>query len=75
MNTCDTCKWWVGKNFSVGERECQKLSESFSNKGFLDCTTGDESDPFITTKANFGCILWELKGDREVRGDSRGNGG
>jgi hypothetical protein len=52
-------------NSGYGVCECQKLTKGLSSpiNGFLDCTTGDETHPFITTKSNFGCVLWKLKGD------------
>ena len=66
MNHCETCKWWIGRPYNDGQRDCKKLTEGLvSDSGFLSCTTGDETHPFVTTKSNFGCVLWKLNGGGE----------
>ncbi|MFA5381890.1 MAG: hypothetical protein WC356_01905 [Candidatus Micrarchaeia archaeon] len=58
---CFTCFYWgEKKNTYLNEkRECLKLTRELHNEnGLLDCTTGDESEPFITTAENFVCLNW-----------------
>lgn len=59
---CFTCFYWYGdKNiYPNGKRECSKLTQGLHNEnGLLDCTTGNEITPFITTAENFTCLNWE----------------
>jgi hypothetical protein len=64
MGKCKDCKWLnTSFRFAAGY-ECSKLSSFFSipmEKRLIDCTTGDETDPFFIVAANFGCVLWEAK--------------
>lgn len=55
---CKDCKYWTGKVFSDGHHECEKLSEELVG-GKLQCTTGDESCPFVTTAPDFKCIYFD----------------
>ena len=55
---CKDCDFWGKKAFYDTHRECSKLSNGLSG-GLLSCATGDESEPFVTTATDFGCILFK----------------
>jgi len=66
---CIECEYWVKRGYERGyecgngRRECTKLTVELSNysDGVIGCTTGDETEPFITTSEKFGCVLFEKR--------------
>ena len=62
---CSECEYWDGQEFPPKSRICSALTKEmmkYSPNGLISCTTGDDDDPFITTQADFGCILFKKEG-------------
>jgi hypothetical protein len=60
---CGTCRWWDRERFLIPWGTCQKISYEWPPENQVAAIDGADYDTALSTREDFGCVLWEKPGE------------